>query len=71
MALKDSGGDAADVAQHIKSILADVDKDNDGKIDYAEFCAMMRQGNEEVLSAASKLRSGLLCLSGVLAPELK
>jgi hypothetical protein len=25
-----------------------VDKDNDGRIDYEEFCSMMRQGNEEV-----------------------
>ncbi len=56
-------GDAAEVARHITNILADVDKDNDGRIDYAEFAAMMRQGNEEVLAAATKMRSGLLCLS--------
>jgi len=33
-ALKEHG-DAAAVAEHIKNILADVDKDKDGRIDYS------------------------------------
>ncbi|ESQ38126.1 hypothetical protein EUTSA_v10028617mg [Eutrema salsugineum] len=28
-----------------KEIISEVDKDNDGRIDYAEFCSMMRNGN--------------------------
>ncbi|CAH2071625.1 unnamed protein product [Thlaspi arvense] len=28
-----------------KEIISEVDKDNDGRIDYEEFCAMMRNGN--------------------------
>jgi len=36
---------------------AEVDKDNDGRIDYEEFCAMMRAGNDEGERA---LRTGLI-----------
>lgn len=32
----------ADLAEHVKKILAEVDKDQDGKIDYEEFVSMMR-----------------------------
>ncbi|KAK3424041.1 hypothetical protein EUGRSUZ_F00807 [Eucalyptus grandis] len=30
----------------IRDIIAEVDTDNDGRIDYQEFCAMMRSGNQ-------------------------
>lgn len=30
----------------------------DGRIDYAEFCAMMLQGNEETASASNALKAG-------------
>jgi calcium-dependent protein kinase len=43
-ALKEHG-EMAEVLEHIKDILLDVDKDNDGRINYDEFCSMMRQGN--------------------------
>lgn len=32
---------------HIDDIIREVDKDNDGRIDYEEFCAMMRSGNDD------------------------
>ncbi|XP_058089340.1 calcium-dependent protein kinase 2-like [Magnolia sinica] len=32
----------------IKEIISEVDADNDGRINYDEFCAMMRKGNPEV-----------------------
>eukprot|EP00879_Flechtneria_rotunda_P004051 GHRR01004294.1.p1 GENE.GHRR01004294.1~~GHRR01004294.1.p1 ORF type:complete len:279 (+),score=107.43 GHRR01004294.1:1153-1989(+) len=60
-------GDAATVAEHIEEILYDVDKDKDGRIDYEEFCTMMRQGNEDVLKAASTLKHGIL---GVKQPRI-
>lgn len=65
-ALKEHG-DAAVVAAHINEILQDVDKDKDGRIDYAEFCAMMLQGNDEVLKASSTLKAGFL---GVKQPRV-
>ncbi|CAL9221587.1 unnamed protein product [Arabidopsis halleri] len=43
-ALKEYGmGDDAT----IKEVLSDVDSDNDGRINYEEFCAMMRSGNPQ------------------------
>jgi hypothetical protein len=39
----------------------------DGRIDYAEFCAMMRQGNEEVLKASSAIKTGII---GVKQPRI-
>ena len=35
-------GGAGNLASSIKEILAEVDKDGDGRIDYQEFCDMMR-----------------------------
>ncbi|KAM0909611.1 hypothetical protein ACQ4PT_014680 [Festuca glaucescens] len=32
----------------IKDIISEVDADNDGRIDYSEFAAMMRKGNPEI-----------------------
>ncbi|KAK3027941.1 hypothetical protein RJ639_039408 [Escallonia herrerae] len=43
-AMKDYGmGDEAS----IKEIISEVDSDNDGKINYEEFCTMMRSGNQQ------------------------
>lgn len=53
-------GDAEVIMEHIKEILEDVDKDNDGRIDYEEFCNMMRAGNEDVLKAATTLKHGII-----------
>ena len=33
-------------SQSIHEVLAEVDKDGDGRIDYDEFCTMMRGNNE-------------------------
>ncbi|KAF2285756.1 hypothetical protein GH714_007651 [Hevea brasiliensis] len=42
-AMKDFGmGDDAT----IKEIISEVDTDNDGRINYEEFCTMMRTGNQ-------------------------
>ncbi|KAK4752484.1 hypothetical protein SAY87_021282 [Trapa incisa] len=38
----------------IKEIIAEVDTDNDGKINYDEFCAMMRGGNQHIGEALLK-----------------
>ena len=48
------GGDKA--AKEIDKILSEVDADNDGKIDFHEFCQMMRQGNEALLSSTTMMR---------------
>ncbi|XXG50684.1 hypothetical protein AAC387_Pa02g4638 [Persea americana] len=40
----------------IKEIISEVDSDNDGRINYDEFCAMMRKGNPE---ANPKKRRGV------------
>lgn len=40
-ALQRTGG-AGNLASSIQEILAEVDKDGDGRIDYQEFCDMMR-----------------------------
>ncbi|KAK1433362.1 hypothetical protein QVD17_10272 [Tagetes erecta] len=38
----------------LDEMIQEVDQDNDGRIDYAEFTAMMRKGDEEVRSRAMK-----------------
>lgn len=38
----------------IDAILAEVDADNDGNIDYNEFCAMMRKGNPTAVEVEDK-----------------
>nr|XP_017257386.1 PREDICTED: calcium-dependent protein kinase 9-like isoform X2 [Daucus carota subsp. sativus] len=42
----------------IKEILSEVDSDNDGKIDYKEFCAMMRGGTTQQQRNRSTSLSG-------------
>lgn len=46
-------------SQSIQEVLAEVDKDGDGRIDYEEFCTMMR-GNEQsdLLTSSSAAKSG-------------
>uniref|UniRef100_A0A7S2QUB8 Calcium-dependent protein kinase n=1 Tax=Chlamydomonas chlamydogama TaxID=225041 RepID=A0A7S2QUB8_9CHLO len=62
-ALKEVGEDVSEV---IDSILSAVDTNNDGKIDYEEFCAMMRNHDIDTLrSAATALKTKM-----VLAPKL-
>lgn len=39
---KTGGGGGANLAASVREILSEVDKDNDGRIDYQEFCDMMR-----------------------------
>ncbi|MCH89558.1 calcium-dependent protein kinase 3-like, partial [Trifolium medium] len=34
----------------IKEIIAEVDSDNDGRINYEEFVAMMRSGNPDLIT---------------------
>lgn len=48
------GGQQA--AKEIDKILSEVDIDKDGKIDFKEFCTMMRQGNEALLQSATTMR---------------
>ena len=48
------GGQQA--AKEIDKILSEVDDDKDGKIDFSEFCQMMRQGNEALLQSATTMR---------------
>lgn len=48
------GGQSA--AREIDKILSEVDADKDGKIDFSEFCQMMRQGNEALLQSANTMR---------------
>ncbi|KAL0030994.1 hypothetical protein WJX79_007525 [Trebouxia sp. C0005] len=47
------------VGTEIRNILKEVDKNGDGRIDYEEFCDMMRQGNEAILRSASTMRHGV------------
>ena len=43
-------------AQTIKEIIAEVDTDNDGRINYDEFAAMMRKGNPDMGAQAQRPR---------------
>ena len=44
--------------ESIKEVLEEVDRDGDGRIDYDEFCTMMR-GNEAPSRAMGMSRSGV------------
>ncbi|KAL0418452.1 UNVERIFIED_CONTAM: Calcium-dependent protein kinase [Sesamum radiatum] len=55
-ALREFGmGDGKD----IKEIISEVDTDNDGRINYDEFAAMMKKGNPEIVANTKKRRSGV------------
>ncbi|XP_011090473.1 calcium-dependent protein kinase 17 [Sesamum indicum] len=55
-ALREFGmGDGKD----IKEIVSEVDTDNDGRINYDEFAAMMKKGNPEIVANTKKRRSGV------------
>ncbi|KAL3850178.1 hypothetical protein ACJIZ3_012060 [Penstemon smallii] len=43
----------------IKEIISEVDADNDGRINYDEFAAMMRKGNPEAAGNPKKRREGV------------
>ncbi|KAE9462165.1 hypothetical protein RHSIM_Rhsim13G0208700 [Rhododendron simsii] len=43
----------------IQEIISEVDADNDGRIDYDEFVAMMRKGNPEAAQNPKKRRDGV------------
>jgi hypothetical protein len=47
------GASSPEDLKAIDEIIKEVDKDNDGRIDYAEFCDMMRGQNGDVLSKAA------------------
>ena len=42
-------GDRDSTLEHIDELLQDADKDKDGKIDYEEFCSMMRPDGKDAL----------------------
>ncbi len=64
-------GDDATVLEHCQAILAEVDRNADGRIDYEEFCAMMRAGNDEETKAAAwrMKHGGLIAEPQVLPPS--
>ncbi len=45
------------VGSEIKNILKEVDRNGDGRIDYEEFCDMMRQVSPSILNNFSMLSS--------------
>ncbi len=48
-------------AESIREVLEEVDKDGDGRIDYDEFCVIMRGNAEAPLNKTkSKARKGAL-----------
>lgn len=48
-------------SEEIGKIVQEVDKDGDGKIDYEEFCAMMRKDAQEVAKKIpAKIRKGAI-----------
>nr|VDD33092.1 unnamed protein product [Brassica oleracea] len=44
---------------HLDEMIKDIDQDNDGQIDYGEFVAMMRKGNENVGISRRTMRNTL------------
>ncbi|KAL6563746.1 Calcium-dependent protein kinase 17 [Orobanche gracilis] len=43
----------------IKEIISEVDADNDGRINYDEFAAMMKKGNPDIVANTKKRRDGV------------
>lgn len=57
----DVQGKAGSTAEEISKILQEVDKDGDGRIDYEEFCAMMRKDAAEAAKKIPvKIRKGAI-----------
>ncbi|KAK4419634.1 Calcium-dependent protein kinase [Sesamum alatum] len=48
-----------DDGKDIKDIISEVDADNDGRINYDEFAAMMRKGNPDTAANPKKRREGV------------
>ncbi|KAI4389389.1 hypothetical protein MLD38_001619 [Melastoma candidum] len=44
---------------HLEDIIKEIDQDNDGKIDYGEFAAMMRQGDGVEVGRTRTMRGNL------------
>eukprot|EP01024_Parvocaulis_polyphysoides_P028208 TRINITY_DN25509_c1_g2_i2.p1 TRINITY_DN25509_c1_g2~~TRINITY_DN25509_c1_g2_i2.p1 ORF type:complete len:481 (+),score=100.05 TRINITY_DN25509_c1_g2_i2:147-1589(+) len=44
------------LTDNVEDLMAGVDKNHDGKIDFQEFVAMLREGNEELQKAGSAIR---------------
>lgn len=51
-----AGGDAK-LDRDVRDVLRRADQDQDGRIDYTEFCKMMRSSQQDDLSADLELRS--------------
>lgn len=44
---------------HLDDIIKEIDQDNDGRIDYAEFVAMMKKGDADIVSRSRTMKGNL------------